>query len=55
MPVMALTASTPGTERCGPVDPSVARGWPPGHVFVQSTSYNRKLIGGTKFLYEKCE
>jgi hypothetical protein len=21
-------------------------------VFVQSTSYNRKLIGGTKFLYE---
>ena len=41
-----LSLPRSGSVRTRPVVP---RGYT---VFVQSTSYNRKLIGGTEFLYE---
>ena len=40
------TTAESGKHRLKPAD------LPDYMVFVQSTSYNRKLIGGTKFLYE---
>ena len=43
--LLGITADS-GKHRLKPAD------LPEYMVFVQSTSYNRKLIGGTKFLYE---